>query len=171
MSYSATLRHPLKRRHLLRAISRLTALLLGMSPLLAAATDASGIAERLTACAAYAQGGVGVVIAAGVPQDGEWYADWSAAVNQFATELPTSAGVTVSPLTNDLAPRYAVYLYRQGANGLVIEQRTELAQYQAALLQISGQPANPDQPTFEFAEADPALLAASCPNHSLKIAQ
>ncbi|MBQ1782342.1 MAG: hypothetical protein II007_01670 [Gammaproteobacteria bacterium] len=112
-----------------------------------------------------------MVVAAGDPSDGEWYADWSAAVNQFATELPTSAGVTVLPLTNDLAPRYAVYLYQQGVSGLVIAQGIEPAQYQAALLQISGQPANPEQPTFEFAEADPALLAESCPNQKLKAAR
>lgn len=152
----------------MRAISLLTALLLSAPSLLAATSEPSDIAERPTACAAYAQGGVGVVIAAGDPSDSEWYADWSAAVNQFATELPSSAGVTVLPLTNDLVPRYAVYLYRQGISGLVIAQGTELAQYHAALLQISGQPANPDLPRFEFAEADPALLAESCPNQKLK---
>ena len=155
----------------MRAISLLTALLLGISPLLAATSEPSDIAERPSACAAYAQGGVGVVIAAGDPSDDEWYADWSAAVNQFATELPSSAGVTVLPLTNDLAPGYAVYLYRPGISGLVIAQGTELAQYQAALLQISGQPANPDLPRFEFAEADPALLAESCLDQKLKAAR
>lgn len=152
----------------MRAISLLTALLLSAPSLLAATSEPSDIAERPSACAAYAQGGVGVVIAAGDPIDGEWYADWSAAVNQFATALPASAGVTLLPLTNDQAPGYAVYLYRLGVSGLVIAQGTELAQYQVALLQISGQPANPDLPTFEFAKADPALLAESCPNQKLK---
>ena len=155
----------------MRAISLLTALLLSAPSLLAATSEPSDIAERPTACAAYAQGGVGVVIAAGDPIDGEWYADWSAALNQFATELPTSAGLTALPRTNDLAPRYAVYLYRQGVSGLVIAQGTELAQYQAALLKISGHPADPDQPTFEFAKADPALLAESCLDQKLKAAR
>ena len=126
----------------------------------------------ITACAAFAQGDVAVVILAGEPLvgddgDGEWYADWSDAVNEFTGGLPKTTGIAVmSPPTN-FESVYSVYLYRKGTKGVVVQQATERMEYQAAFLQITGQPPAPDQPRFDFAEATPSLLTELCTDQSL----